>query len=166
MSKDKFFFEEDPQAGEDSGLTWGEHAEAFMGALKEDGLAQSGLSLEPMDAQSDMDMTTVKNSLIELQYGTVGDDYVIHITPTHPQKNLKLKPLLDEAMKTTITILAAYVPVSLRVDIHPPQKDWEIKATSYLIRGGATAWNLDRAELESKALPEMIDKVGQICMKA
>lgn len=168
MADDKFFFEEDPDAKGDSGITWSEHTTTFLSVLETEGVLRERkeISLDPMMPQSEMQTQHLKTTLLDIEYGIVKDDYVLHVTPLHPRKNLTNTNLLSEAMRAMIVLLNAEVPTTLRVEIFKPRADWEIKATSFIIKEGATAWNLDRGKIESVIIPKIMEQVSAICMKA
>lgn len=168
MSKDKFFFEEDPSAAPDSGMTWDEHSDTFFSVLEEAGIAKTrdSLSLEPIEAKPQMQVQKKRTTLVEIEFGKVRNDYVIHITPIHPHKNLKNDRLLKYAVGEAVKLLNQYVPQNVSVAIWLPRDDYEIKSTSFVIKDGAEAWNLDIEKLENSAVPELLDQITQICMKA
>lgn len=124
---------------------------------------------ESMDGRSAMSMEIVsdlkemRNSLLLIEYGTVGDDYVIHITPTHPTRNLQSDQKFSAALKKVVEEMNKHIPFDIRVDIHLPQKEWEIKATSFIARGAKTAWNVDIDDLNTKLIPVLFDGVTNIC---
>ena len=103
--------------------------------------------------------------MLLIEHGVVSNDYVLHITPTHPQRNLQAKNKLHAAIKEIITELNKVVPFDLRVDIHLPQEDWEVKATSFIVRGAADAWNFDRDAMDNVTIPSIEKKVADICVK-
>jgi hypothetical protein len=161
MSNDKFFFEEDPKATEATGLTWAEHTDAFFGALGKDG---TGMSLEPHAVVVEMKTEHKSTSLVDVEYGTVKADYVIHITPLHPQRNLAKGNLVEQAMEATLKLLVTVVPHTLRVDICKPRPKDEIKVLSFIIREGAETWNLDTKKIEAEVVPQLLEQIGKICM--
>jgi hypothetical protein len=165
---DSFFFEEDPKAQPDTGLTPEEHANTFLTILEDGGIIKDRsplTSFDPMKNVSEMNTQKVQTNLVEVEYGIVKNDYVVHVIPIHPHKNLKDKRLLDQALQATILILNKIVPTTLNVDIYLPRADFEIKATSYVIREAADSWNFDSKAIEA-AIPTIMEQVGQICMKA
>jgi len=166
MSKDKFFFEEDPEATEDTKASWEEHGDTFFNVLADTGVVQTGkFDMSPMTATVET-FIKVDNKVVQLEYGIVGDDYVIHVTPIHAKKNLLKEPLYKQALYHCITELNKLIPYDVQVDIYKPQDDWQIKATSFLIRGGATAWNLDRDKIAETVIPNIMTKVTEVCMRA
>jgi hypothetical protein len=168
MSKDTFFFEEDPQAEGASGLTGKEHAEAFFSVLEQEGIIKDRQGVEAFDelkAQSEISTQTERTSLVEVEYGIVKADYVVHVTPIHPVRNLSQRPLFEQAVKQCVVLLSKAVPVSLRVDIYLPQPDWQIKATSFVIRDAADTWNFDAKAVEA-AIPDILEQVTKICAQA
>lgn len=164
--KEKFFFEEDPEAQSDSGMSWNEHSGTFFSALQEIGIAKAAPDLMPMDVQATtVNLKTIAGKLTSIEYGVVDNDYVIHITPTHPKYNLGNLQLYNEALKESVIELNKVIPPTLRVDVYHPQPDWEIKAISFAIRGGAQSWNFDTSTVDS-AVELLIQKIDAICGKA
>jgi hypothetical protein len=103
--------------------------------------------------------------LLLIEHGVVANDYVLHITPVHPQRNLQNRNKLHAAIKEIILELNKVVPFDLRVDIHLPQEDWEVKATSFLVREAVNAWNFDLEAMDKITVPEIEKKVSDICVK-
>lgn len=166
MSDNKFFFEEDP-AAEESGVTWNEHADTFFHGLKEADLLKEREKIDfaPMGTQVEMQTEHKTTKLVDIEFGVVKSDYVIHITPVHSTKNLTKRPLLEEAVKHAVVELNKVVPSNLNVEIFLPREDYEIKAISFIIREGADAWNLDMKKLSNEVVPKMLEDIGKICMK-
>lgn len=166
--KDRFFFEEDPEAGAESGLTWEEHTDAFLNFLGDSGNIKdkAGISLEPMQTGVDMKTEHHITRLLDIEYGVVKSDYVIHITPIHPHKNLTAEAVLKKAVLAAIAILGQIIPTTLPVRVFLPRKDFEVKAISFVVVDGAEAWNLDHAEIKDKAVPELVEQIEKICMQA
>ncbi len=168
MQKDKFFFEEDPESQSESGMSWGEHAESFFGTLQEIGVGKDVGSgdMAPMGVEEvKRDVKTKALKLASIEYGVVGSDYAIHITPTHPKYNLSHGDLYSEALIQSVKTLNKVVPQTLAVDIYHPQPDWEIKAMSFVIRGAADRWNFDVDSIES-VIDELLQITETMCTKA
>lgn len=166
---DTFFFEEDTEGGLDTGVSGEEQADTFLSVLEEAGILKGGsplISFDPIKNASDADTKKINTTLLEIEYGTVKGDYVLHVTPTHPQKNLAKRQLLEAAIKQTVIILNNSVPPTLKVDIYLPRSDYEVKATSYIIRQAADAWNFDSNQIEAVVIPQVLEQVGKICMMA
>lgn len=157
-NKTKFFFEED-SATEDSTLSWGEHADTFTNTLEEAGITKQKLDLTPSEAVVDMKMDKIANNVLLIEYGTVGEDYVIHVTPTHPVRNLKHPKKLRQAIEACILAMNEVVPYTVRVEIFLPDETWEVKATTFKIPGGTAIWNLDTGLLSAQVVPKILDKV-------
>lgn len=168
MSKDKFFFEEDPEASEESSLNWTEHAATFFHALEDHGLIEDRpvMDLAPMTPTIEMNTAHKVTSLVDIEYGTVKADYAIHITPIHPRKNLIKEELLHEAVRLAVVLLNRVIPTSSVVSIFMPRKDWEIKVISFVVKDGADTWNLDTKKIEEETVPQLLEEIGKICMKA
>lgn len=166
---DTFFFEEEGDDGLAIGGTGKEQADTFMSMLESEGIIKERgaiVSFDPIKNAPDSDTKKATTTLVEIEYGTVKGDYVLHVTPIHPHKNLAKKQLLEAAVKQTIIILNNIVPPTLKVDIFLPRADYEIKATSYVIRQAADAWNFDSGRIETVVVPQVLEQVGKICMLA
>ena len=161
--ENKFFFEEDPEGGE---LTAKDQADIFGHLMSEVELTSAIESMEPMGVELDgkIEMKTHSDNLITLEYGIVQDNYTLHITPIHQRRNLTSQNKLNEAIKSVILLMNQKVPFDLKVAIHLPQEDWEIKALSFVIEGGANAWNFNIPEFEELIIPEIFKSVSNICM--
>lgn len=161
----KFFFEEDvEEIG--SGVTTDEQADIFGEAVAEMGITSPLDSMAPKNVELiQNDVNKIETPMLTIEYGIVGKDYVLHITPTHPQRNLQDGNKLNSAIKEIIYELNTVVPFDLRVDIHLPQPDWEVKATSFIVRDAANAWNFSREEMDNEVVPEIERKVSAICVK-
>lgn len=163
MSKDRFFFEEDPAATGDTQLTWEEHADAFFNIIGKD---RGDVSFEPHDVGVDMKTEHKATSLLDIEYGVVRADYVIHITPIHAHKNLTKLQLLNQAVLVAAKLLHSTISSTQHADIMLPRADYEVKVISLLIRDGANAWNLDTKKIEEELVPQLLEQIGKICMLA
>lgn len=167
-SKNKFFFEEDESAaadGVDTGVSYEEQADIF-GSVVQETVGSDILigSMAPISATPDTyDMHTIQDALLRLEYGQVGDDIVLHITPVHPQRNLRDPIKLRKAIEETILTMNTIVPFDVMVRIVPPRDDWEVKMTSFIIEKGAIAWNLDKAALYA-CMPDIHTKIKNVCV--
>ena len=172
MSNDKFFFEEDPESEKDSGISWEEHTDTFLSVLKKEGYLQDlpfdKLSLgSEMKAEADRNETKhVTSSLLDIEFGVIQSNYVLHITPVHAQKNLSKPALLNEAVKTAVILMNQVIPANLDVKIFMPRVDYPVKAVTFSIAGGGEAWNFDQTQLETEVVPKMLEQIGKICMLA
>lgn len=162
----KFFFEEDvTDIG--SGVSTDEQADLFGEAMAEIGLNSGIDSMAPKSVEVITNDTHKReNQLLTIEYGIVGNDYVLHVTPRHPTRNLQAVSKLHAAIKEIIIELNKAVPFDLQVDIHLPQEDWEIKVTSFLVKNAANAWNFNREQLDNEVIPEIDRKVSTICARS
>lgn len=157
----KFFFEED--ASSPGSLDSSEQADIFGEVVAESGVKSGMTSMAPLGVEVLSDVKEIRNTLLLVEYGTVGDDYAIHVTPLHPSRNLQNDQKLNRAIRLVVEEMNKYIPFDVRVDIHLPQKDWEIKATSFIARGAKVAWNVDINDLNTKLIPSIVDGVTNIC---
>jgi hypothetical protein len=160
--ENKFFFEDD---SEDSSSSAKDQADVFGAILEEAGINSPIESMAPMGVVPDkVEMKSDKTQIVSIEYGIVKNNYAIHITPTHNKRNLSSDAKMSSAIKEIITEMNKKVPYELKVAIHLPQEDWEVKALSFVIEGGADAWNFDIKDFESESIPVILEKVTQICM--
>ncbi len=164
--ENKYFFEEDADADSGTGVTFEEQADVFGNVLADAGIDSSLSSMTPLQAEPvKINMQQLSNGVLLVEYGIIGPDYVMHITPTHPQKNLTSSNKINLAIRITILELNKIVPYDLRVDIHTPKEEWDVKAISFLVRGGAEAWNLDIKSIDA-VVPNIFNKITELCTKA
>lgn len=163
MDETKFFFEPDTETSE-SGITNEEHADTFFNTLKEAGIIHEQIpeSMEAQQAQAQAAMSKVETRLLQVEFGTYLDNYAVHITPTHPQRNLSDELAVKKALKELVLILNDYVPYTLQVQLHLPQSDWKMKVLSAVVVGGASAWNFDTDKLEKEGIPRLIAAIESI----
>lgn len=163
--KPKFFFEADTTA-EDSGLNQKEHADTFFNTLKTAGVIQDSPedSLEAKQAQADASMKKLESKVLLIEYGTYQTHYAIHITPTHPVKNLSSEPMVKKALMEFVVILNEYVPYNLQVDLFLPREDWKMKVISAKVVDGTSAWNFNVALLESVGIPRIFNTIEKIIL--
>jgi len=164
--ENKFFFEEDSDTAGATGVSAEEQADIFGNILSESGVTSSIESMAPMVAQPvAMSTKKMENAVAVIEYGIVDKDYVLHITPVHPQRNLSADHKLNAALKAVVISLNEIVPFDLQVMIHPPQEDWKVKALSFVIKEGAEAWNFDREKFEDETVHDIAQKITDICVK-
>jgi hypothetical protein len=163
VGENKFFFEDD---SEDSSSSAKDQADIFGAILEGVGINSHLESMAPMGVVPDgkVEMKSAKSQIVLIEYGIVQNNYAIHITPTHDKRNLSSDAKMGAAIKSIITEMNKKIPYELKVAIHLPQPDWEIKALSFVVEGGANAWNFDVAEFEAESIPAILKEVTQICM--
>lgn len=161
----KFFFEEDTEEIISSGVSSEEQADIFGSSLEGMGVSGAPDSMEPISYEiKPMKVKEKKTNLLLIEYGVVDQDYVLHITPTHPKWNFTDNKKLRTAIETVVIILNQIVPFDLKVEIHLPKEDWEVKVISFVIRGAANAWNLELEPLDAIIEKEVDVKLASICM--
>lgn len=165
MSKPKFFFEAD-NLGQEYSLTSQEHADTFFSTLQTAGIIKDS-PLENMEAktvQADASMQKLENKLLQLEYGVYQENYAVHITPVHPQKNLKDNAQVNRALLELAFILKEFVPDSVHVDLFLPRKDFEMKVLSAVVRNGTKEWGFNIKEFEEKAIPKLFKAIEKVIM--
>jgi hypothetical protein len=164
--KPKFFFEADNQSEEYS-LSSQEHADSFFSTLQAAGIIQEAplKDLDEQKVEADAAMRKVENKVLCVEYGTYQANYAIHITPTHPQKNLKSQADVERALWELVKILHDYVPQTVQVDLFLPRKDWQMKVISAVIKDWEQAWALDIKKLEEEGIPALFQGVEKVIME-
>ena len=163
--ENKFFFEEDSEASSDATINAKDQADIFGAIVAEAGVSSNLESMAPLEMVAGKnELKTINTTIVTVEYGIVQDNYTVHITPTHKQRNLSRQSKFSEALEATIILMNTKVPFDLRVEIIPPQEDWEVKMLSFIIQGGATAWNFDIADFEATVIPKILEKITAICM--
>lgn len=166
MGDSKFFFEEDSEAQNGTGVSYEEQADIFGAALEESGVGNKLGSMAPLQAEvTPMKLEVESNKLIQIEYGIVGKDYVVHITPTHPNRNLQSDQKLNAAIKAAILTMNQVVPFDLQVQIHLPQEDWDVKVLSFVLKDGADFWSFDQNKFKAVSIPELMQQLSAICTK-
>ena len=164
MEKPKFFFETD-SSSEEYALSSQEHADTFFSTLKSSGIIHdSPDNLDEQQVTADAQMQRMEGPVLHIEYGTYQENYAIHLTPVHPQRNIRDDAMVRQVLLETVPILNDYVPQSLRVDIHPPRTDWKLKVISFVINGAAKSWALNTAQLEAEGIPRIYKKVEELIM--
>lgn len=161
----KFFFEEDSD-DLSTGVNAEEQADIFGSGLEELGLSGGPDSMEPMDAVTvRMEMKEIKSTLLLINYGVTGKDYVLHVEPLHPQKNFTEEHKLRLAIDTIMIAFNKVVPFDIRVEIGLPREDYEVKVLTFIARGGAEAWNLNTEDLDKIIEGDLGQALSNVCMK-
>lgn len=159
----KFFFEEDNAAATQN------DGDSFFEAMKAAGVVQEAIS-EDMTAEkqvsADGSMKKLESRVTSIEFGSYRGDYSVHVTPTHPTRNLGTDEQVKKALTALAVTLNEYVPHTVRVDLFLPQKDWEMKVISAKVVGGADIWNFDKVGLEEKGLPKLLEAVDKIILVA
>lgn len=157
MTKPKFFFEPD-ESSEDSGLTTPEQANTFFDTLREAGIIKENpaddMEVKQVSVTGTRDKLETRVVLVE--YGIYNNDYSIHITPTHSVKNLASDSEVRQLLMKVIPVVNEYVPTTLQVDLFLPRTDWKMKVISLVIKGGASAWNLDTDRIAKECAPRIL----------
>ena len=156
----KFFFEQDGEAVEQPKS---EDKEFFF-LLKEAGIVQQPGD-KPQDISSEAKMQTATSKLLSIEYGTYQDTYAVHITPTHPKRNISDEQKVYEALRELVIVMNEYVPQTLTVKLHPPRADWQMKVISAVVHGGAAAWNFDIPKFEAEGITKILTAIEKVIMK-
>jgi hypothetical protein len=154
----KFFFEGESEKPKESA------DKEFFFMLQEAGIVQQPGD-KPQDIAADAKMQTQEGKLASVEYGTYQETYSIHVTSTHPKRNLSEGNKVQDAMRELIIVMNEYVPQTLKVVIHPPRSDWPMKVISAVVEGGATAWNFDIPQFEKEGVPRIIEAVEKVIMR-
>lgn len=166
MNGNKFFFEEDTSEQSPTGVGFEEQADIFSSSVKEVGIATHMGSMKPMQASvPKIDLKVIEDKLVRVEYGVIDADYVIHITPIHDRRNLKPDAKLKRAIEASVIEMNKSIPFDLQVAIHLPQESWDVKVLSFVVKGGASAWNFDQDSFGRVAIPIIHKSVSDICLK-
>lgn len=165
MDKPKFFFEEDKQ-DQTQALPADEHASSFFSTLQAAGIIQEavGEDLKEKKIEADASMNKMENKVLCVEYGTYQNTYAIHITPVHPQKNLKTDKEVEKAVWELVKIMKLYVPQSVHIDLFLPRKDWKMKVISAVIKDWEKDWAFDVNKLEGEGIPTLFKEVEKVIM--
>ena len=160
----RFFFEvEKPGASTE---TSAESAGLFFSALKDVGIIkESDFSEESVKSAEVLGaMSRLETKLVSVEYGTYQNNYAVHVTPTHHQRNLSDDASVKRALKALVLIMNEYVPYSVQVNLYLPRDDWKMKVISAVVTDGATAWNFDHHKFSLEAVPRIAAAVENVIL--
>jgi hypothetical protein len=161
----KFFFEPDEAQAPQN--------DSFFDALESAGVIQTSVNSNQVqsflnggeqEAESLASMKRLDSRVLSVEYGTYRDNYAIHLTPIHPQKNLATDAHVRLALKELVLIMNEYVPYTLQVELFMPRDDWKMKVISAVIKNAAGAWNFDSEKFDLEAIPRIHAAVEAVCM--
>lgn len=161
----KFFFEPDE--------TEKPQNDSFFSALEAVGVIQTHANSDQVqnflaggeqEAESLASMKRLDSRVVSIEYGTYRDNYAIHVTPVHPQKNLATDAHVRLALKELVLIMNEYVPYTLQVELFLPRDDWKMKVISAVVKNAAGAWNFDTEKFDTDAIPRIHTAIEAICM--
>lgn len=162
----KFFFEPDQEEEKKNEAIKESEASFFFDALKESGIiSEGGKEAGPDHIEAEAQMKEKKSRTLLLEYGVYQKNYAVHVTSTHPRKNLSERNKTKLALKELVVIMNEYVPPTLRVDLYLPHEDWTLKVISAVVIDGSKTWNFDIAKFESDGIPRIFDAVDQVIRK-
>lgn len=156
----KFFFEDgnSQQPEKDS------DEKQFFSMLQDAGVVQQPGD-KPQEISSAASMKSLVGKVVTIEYGTYEDTYALHLTPTHPKRNLSDEQKVYDAMYQLAVIMNEYVPPTLQVKLYPPRADWQMKIISAVVEGGASAWNFDVEKFEAEAVARIHAAVEKVAMR-
>jgi hypothetical protein len=163
--KPKFFFEADNQSEEYS-LTSQEHADTFFNTLQSAGIIQTAPleDLGAKKAEPEGEMKRMENKLLCIEYGTYQENYAIHISPVHAQRNFKDDLAVKRALKELVLVLNEHVPHEVQVKLFLPQPDWKMKVISSVVVDGAKTWNFNYKKLEEEGIPKLFQAIEKVIL--
>jgi len=162
----KFFFESDQEEAKKEDLVKESEASTFFDVLKDSGIiTEGGEAAEDHTIEIDALMNKKESRTLQVEYGVYQGNYAVHVTSTHPRKNLAERGKTKLALKELVVIMNEYVPPTLQVELHLPHEDWTLKVISAVVQGGAGAWNFDLKEFEDKAIPRIFDSIDAVIRK-
>ena len=159
MDKPKFFFDDEPDP-----QTVADNEEFFSTLVNQGTVVQAKIDLSEKQIDVQASMKKIGSQLVTVEFGVYQENYAIHITPIHPQRNIVNDPMLKKALRRVVVVLNEFVPYTLSVQLHLPREDWKMKVVSVVIAGGATAWNLDTDKLEVDCMPRILQAVEDVIM--
>lgn len=109
-------------------------------------------------------MKRLEDTILQLEFGTYDGNYSVHLTPAHAQRNLRDDDHVAKAVNAAIVLLNQVVPYNLQVKIHMPRPDWKMKVISFVIEGGAHAWNFDIPKVEAECIPKIFEAVRGVIL--
>lgn len=77
---------------------------------------------------------------IEIEHGWHKADYVWHIKPWNPKKQFKVT--LGRVFYMIAMVLNEIIPPSVKVDISPPNRDWDIPEITFKANGLRDCWQV------------------------
>lgn len=85
-----------------------------------------------------------ESGMLMFEHGWMQEDYVWHIQPRsgRPWK-VSQERVLFAIMKTMDTV----IPRTMRVNLYPPDEDWDIKAYTVKVLGLRAAWNVPDSDI-------------------
>lgn len=158
MTEKSYFFESETPAKPEPAKD-----RAFFDALDVAGMIQESNDLVPVKAEASM--KNLSNPVLALEYGTYQKDYAVHLTPHHPQRNLATDADVHQALREASVILNQYIPPTLQVAVSLPRADWKMKVISFVVKGGADAWNFDVPKFENEGIPKVFEAVQKVILK-
>lgn len=82
---------------------------------------------------------------VQIEHGWDGDDYVWHIEPAQRRK---WASSVDRAIYATAKVMSGVIPDTVKVNIHKPYLDWEIKVFTFKALGLKRCWNVSKADID------------------
>ncbi len=161
----KFFFEPDEAQAPQN--------DSFFNALESAGVIQTHSKAEQVQnflsggeqgAEPAASMKKYESRLVSIEHGTYQNNYAIHLTPIHPQKNLATDAHVKQALRELVLIMNEHVPYTLQVELFMPRDDWKMKVISAVIKNAAGAWNFDSEKFDREAIPRIHAAVEAVCM--
>lgn len=85
-----------------------------------------------------------ESGMMAFEHGWMQEDYIWHMQPKRG-KPWKVSPerVIFAIMKTMDTV----IPRDMRVNIYPPDEDWDIKAYTAKVLGLRAAWNVPESDI-------------------
>lgn len=101
------------------------------------------------------EFTRQTSGFVQIEHGWHHDDYVWHIGTSHPKKDWKCSQ--DRLVYAIAAVLDTVIPRTIKVNIHPPIADWEVKEYTIKALELQSAWNVTPAAIT--AVTERLFKV-------
>ncbi len=103
------------------------------------------------------------HGMVDIEHGAnVDGDYIWHFMPKHHSKTFPED--LSKVYQVLVTYLNKIIPESIKVDVYPPPKDWEIRLLTVVARKIKKSWTYDYDDMK-KYLPIIGTKLTELMVK-
>lgn len=129
-------------------------ASIIMASKKEVSNAEVNIDSDLIESANGKDMTVEtsaslkkeRSSYIEIEHGWHEGDYVFHIKPWHPKKQYRVT--IMRVIYAIAKVVDSYLPKTVKGDIYPPSKQWEIPEITFKALGVQDNWAVRDTDLE------------------
>jgi hypothetical protein len=133
-----------------------EDIKTFIGVLKDSGVKDSDEEEIVVDSPI---FKTQRSGYIEIEHGWHKADYIWHIKPWHPKKQFRVT--LGRALYMIAMVLNSTIPSTVKVDVMPPSKDWDIPEITFKANGLRDCWQVKDESIEA-ATKELFETLNSL----